>query len=250
MTPQLTHIVRHPLKAIGRETLAETYLTVGHWLPGDRIWAVTHTRSQIDGDGWAQKVNFLRGVSGPSLMAVTAALDEETNTLTLRHPEAGTFVLQPEVDDDITRLCTWLTEIWPSDLPQPTGLYTTAEAHLTDVPGPWISIHNHASHRAVEQRVGRELSIQRWRGNLWIDGLGPWQEFEWVGREIQIGETVLAVREPITRCKATMANPETGRRDADTLAALRTWGHQDFGVYAEVVRGGPIRTGDPVTVPA
>ena len=47
-----------------------------------------------------------------------------------------------------------------------------------------------------------------------------------------------------------MANPETGRRDVDTLAALRTWGHQDFGVYAAITGGGTIRTGDPVEIVA
>ena len=44
---------------------------------------------------------------------------------------------------------------------------------------------------------------------------------------------------------ATTANPETGRRDAETLDALeRGWGHQDFGVYAEVVAGGTVKVGD------
>jgi hypothetical protein len=42
-----------------------------------------------------------------------------------------------------------------------------------------------------------------------------------------------------------MANPETGARDVDTLMHLRDgWGHQDFGVYAEVIEGGPIVVGD------
>ena len=45
-----------------------------------------------------------------------------------------------------------------------------------------------------------------------------------------------------------MANPETGRRDVDTLAGLETWDHMDFGVYGEVVTGGEIATGDPVEV--
>jgi uncharacterized protein YcbX len=72
--------------------------------------------------------------------------------------------------------------------------------------------------------------------------------FDVVGRTLSIGDATLEVRERITRCKATMANPETGRRDIDTLATLRTWGHQDFGVYAAITGGGTIRTGDPVEI--
>ncbi|MDU8946319.1 MOSC domain-containing protein [Ovoidimarina sediminis] len=249
MTATLTHIVRHPLKAIGREVCERVNLTAGQWMPGDRIWAVTHGKSRIEGPGWAPKVNFLRGVSGPSLMAATAHLSEDGASLTLNHPEAGPLTLHPDNPDDTPRLLHWLGGIWPEDLPPPTGLYRTDAAHLTDVPDPWLSIHNAATHRAVEQRLDTPLSIHRWRGNLWIEGLAPWQEFEWIGKTIRIGAVAFTIRERITRCKATMANPETGRRDADTLAALRSWDHQDFGVYAEVLSDGAIATGDPVEVP-
>jgi uncharacterized protein YcbX len=53
------------------------------------------------------------------------------------------------------------------------------------------------------------------------------------------------VVEPIGRCRATEANPETGRRDAPTLAALEDgWGHTRFGVYAMVRKGGLVAVGD------
>ncbi len=249
MSNALAHIWRHPLKAIGREALDKVLLTPGEWLPCDRLWAVAHDRTK-PGTGWLPKANFLRGVTEPALMAATAHLDDVTGTLTLDHPEAGQIEFEPDNPEDTPGLLDWLSRIWPSDLPSPTGIYRAADARLTDVPDPWLSINNLSTHRAVEQRVGKELSIHRWRGNLWIDGLGPWQEFEWVGKTIQIGPTTLTVHQPITRCKATMANPETGRRDADTLAALRTWDHQDFGVYAEVIEGGDISVGDTVKVPA
>ncbi|WP_419523385.1 hypothetical protein [Lentibacter algarum] len=46
-----------------------------------------------------------------------------------------------------------------------------------------------------------------------------------------------------------MASPKTGERDTDTLALLReNWGHQDFGVYGEVIETGDIRLGDIVEV--
>ncbi|NRA98434.1 MAG: MOSC domain-containing protein [Rhodobacteraceae bacterium] len=242
----VAEIWRHPLKAIGREPLRRVILSPGAWLPNDRKWAVAHDRAKLSGGGWAQKMNFLRGVTEPALMAVTSTLDDETGVLTLTHPEIGEVSFDPDDSVQAPPVLAWLRGIWPDDLPEPTGIYQAGVAHLTDVPDPWISINNLSSHRAVEGRVGQDLSIHRWRGNLWLDGLGPWEEFEWIGKRVQIGDTVLEVKERITRCKATMANPETGRRDVDTLAALRTWDHQDFGVYAEVVTGGTIAPGDTV----
>jgi uncharacterized protein YcbX len=247
VTARLAHIVRHPLKAIGREELEAVTLSPGAWLPFDRLWAVTHTNAKLAG-GWGVKANFLRGVTEPALMAVTARLDEADRRLTLDHPEAGQIFIRPDDPSDTAILLDWLARLWPGDLPAPTGIYRTPEAHLTDVPDPWVSINSHATLRAVGERAGETLSMHRWRGNLWVEGWAPWEEFDLVGRTLRIGDATLEVKERITRCKATMANPETGQRDVDTLATLRTWGHQDFGVYAAITGGGTIRTGDPVEV--
>jgi uncharacterized protein YcbX len=55
------------------------------------------------------------------------------------------------------------------------------------------------------------------------------------------------VEEPIGRCRATGANPETGAQDADTMAALESgYGHTDFGIFARVISGGTVRLGDEV----
>lgn len=243
MSPVLAQVWRHPIKAIGREALAQVTLVSGRALPGDRRWAVTHENTRDVGPGWAKKANFLRGVSGPSLMAVTA--ETAGDTVTLRHPERPDLTLRPEAER--TALVDWLTAIWPEDLPRPTGV-VASDTGFTDVPDPWVSIHGLSTHRAVEQKLGRDLSIHRWRGNLWLDGLAPWEEFDLVGKTFRIGDAVLRGMQPITRCRATEANPETGRRDADTLGTLRTWDHQDFGVYAEVIEGGTIAPGSEVTL--
>lgn len=247
MNATLDRIIRHPLKAIGREELSRTVLTGGQWLPMDRVWAVAHARSRLE-QGWAPKANFLRGVTEPKLMAATCSWDESLNRLTLSHPEAGAISICPDSKDDIPFLLEWLSRIWPEDLPKPTGLHRAVDANLTDAPDPWISVNSLASNHDLSQRVGRNLSINRWRGNLWIAGLAPWEEKGWVGKEIRVGEVVLHVHCEITRCKATMANPDTGRRDVDTLGALRALGHQEFGVYAEVIHGGEIATSDAVEV--
>ena len=47
------------------------------------------------------------------------------------------------------------------------------------------------------------------------------------------------------RCAATNVDPDTGARDLtipETL--LRSFGHADCGVYAEVIEGGEIKVGN------
>jgi uncharacterized protein YcbX len=112
-----------------------------------------------------------------------------------------------------------------------------------------VSILSLASLRDLSARMQHDLSPHRWRGNLWLDGLEPWEEWGWIGRTIRIGEAELRVEERITRCRATSADPLTGVIDADTLGGLKAaFGHQDFGVYAVVTKAGRIATGDPAVV--
>ena len=247
MTAQLAQIWRHPIKSIGREALDEVALAPGDWMPFDRLWAVAHERSRLESDGWEKKANFLRGVTDPALMAVTATLDEASGKITLDHPAAGSITFHPERDQAL--FLDWIGRVWSADLPAPTGFYKARDAHLTDVPDAWISVAALSSNTALGQRMGAALSPDRWRANLWLEGTTAWAEKEWIGQTLTVGEVTLKVECEITRCKATMANPKTGRLDADTLAALNALGHQEFGLYASVVTGGTIRTGDRVTHP-
>jgi uncharacterized protein len=245
---RLAHICRHPIKSGGYEELARVALTPSRTLPFDRAWAVAHAAAGFDGapQGWERKLNFLRGFAEGALMAIRARFDDATQTVTLSHPMRPD--LTARLPDEGEAVVDWLRPLWPDRRPSPARLVARTDGGaLTDVPDPWVSILNHASNRALGQRLGQELSIHRWRGNLWIEGLAPWEEFDLIDREIAIGNTRLKVKQRITRCRATCANPETGRLDADTLGALeRGFDHQDFGVYAEVIEGGEIALGDTV----
>jgi uncharacterized protein YcbX len=163
--------------------------------------------------------------------------------LTLRHPDLAPLTVDPALAPQ--SLLDWVAAIWPDDRPAPSRVVRAPEAGMSDAPFPSISILNAASLRALSQRLGHGLDPRRFRGNIWLDGLAPWKEVDLVGHEITIGTARLRIEDPITRCRATEANPETGQRDTATLRMLEDgWGHQDFGVYAEVTRGGRVTLGD------
>ncbi|SEQ01593.1 MOSC domain-containing protein [Thalassovita taeanensis] len=246
---RLTHILRHPVKAIGYEEISGASLTKGRALPFDRHWAVAHAAAKFSGqpEAWHAKMNFLRGVAGPDLMAVQTRLDEAKGVLTLTHPRAATITVDPARDE--AELLAWLASLWPKTRPAPSHVVSVPEQAMTDMPEPFIALLGLASNRALSQRMGRDLSIHRWRGNLWIDGWAPFEEFDLIGRRVRIGAAELNIVQRITRCGATRANPKTGREDADTLGTLnKAYGHQDFGVYALVTKEGPIATGDRVEI--
>ena len=248
MTPRVAHIDRHPIKALGREELDAVDLRAGDWMPYDRLWAMAHERAKLDGTGWLHKRNFLCGVTDPGVMAVTARFDEANGRVTLDHPEAGRIEFDPQNEADGPAFLDWLARVWPAHLPAPSRIHRAERAHLTDSPEAWISIHTVESLADLEAGMGRDLTRHRFRGNLWLEGFAPWEERSWIGRRLTVGDAILRVRAEITRCKATHANPQTGRRDAEVLDALAALGHQEFGVFAVVERGGCVAKGDPVQV--
>ena len=245
MTATVTEIWRHPIKSHGREPLETVTLTPGQAMPLDRVWAVAHERSDVDGTTWASCGHFCRVAKIASLMAITARYDADAKTITLQHPERDNLTFDPDTEGDA--FLAWVRPIVPEDTLQPARLVRAQTQAFTDSDFPSVTLCNHASHRAVEQRIGRPISHLRWRGNIWIDGLAPWEEFDWDGRDVRIGDALLRVRERTDRCKSTHSNPETGRRDADVLGALDSWGHQDFSVRAEVIEGGTVAIGAEVT---
>ena len=242
MTAKLIHIWRHPVKSHGREALDQVTLYPGKTMPWDRTWAVAHEASAADGSEWVPCANFSRVAKAPSLMAITARFEEDSGVLHLSHPDLPDLTVNPDNDPDA--LIKWAAPIMPEGRAASARVLRVPGRGMTDTPFASISIGNLATHRAIEQKVGHSLSLHRWRINLWLDGLEPWQEFDWVGKQVLIGDVVLKIEEPIERCMATTANPETGVRDADTLGALNSWGHQDMGVYGVVQTGGLMSLGD------
>ena len=93
--------------------------------------------------------------------------------------------------------------------------------------------------------MGADIDPYRFRGNLIIDGTPAWAEFDWIGREMELGGTRLKAVRRIRRCAATSVDLTSGTRTEDVPAALfEHYGHMDCGLYLDVVESGPVKTGD------
>jgi uncharacterized protein len=125
-----------------------------------------------------------------------------------------------------------------------------ADGHsFSDVAAKCLHIVNLATVRDLERAVGKALNPLRFRANVYIDGLAPWEEFRWLDKDIEAGGARLAVFKRTVRCDATNVDPATGARDTAIPAILqRTVGHSDLGIYAKVMQGGVLAVGDRIAV--
>ncbi len=99
-----------------------------------------------------------------------------------------------------------------------------------------------------------DVDARRFRMLIELDGGGAHEEDTWVGGRIGLGETVLRISGQVARCAMTTHDPDTGKRDYDTLRAIKEYRGQMngkdlmFGVWGEVETPGRIRRGDEVRV--
>ncbi|MEM7058211.1 MAG: MOSC N-terminal beta barrel domain-containing protein [Pseudomonadota bacterium] len=249
MTWSLTNIYRHPVKSLGEESLDQVMLETGGGIPWDREWAIVHAKAEWDpaAPGFISgSRNVVNQTQVPRLAQITCTFDETAGVMTLRHPDQGEISARPSHKDDQARLMDWLaplTEGTPSQ--GPFQFCDALGVRYTDFEDTHISIATGNSLRALEQHAGQSLEHIRFRMNLWLEGPAAWSELDWVGNDVEIGAARFRIIARDKRCSATNANPMTGVRDTQLPALLQeTQNHMDFGVYAQVVRGGPIKCGD------
>lgn len=244
----LEEIRRNPVKGLGQEVLQSTLLTAGRPIGWDRVWAVTHGNSEFDDERpvWVKSRNHVIQSTNPALAQITCRYDEAAGELTLTHPDLGEVTANPAANGK--RIADWIAPIAAPSGPPPYRVVSIPGGNLHDFPDTHISIGNLASLRALEEMAGMTLERIRFRMNLWIDGAAPWEEFDWDGQEIALGDTRLQITSRVKRCNATNAEPTTGKRNAEIPKLLyERFNHMDFGLYAQVTQGGEIKIGDVIT---
>ena len=251
MTARVERICRYPVKGMSAEELPEVTLTVGQRMPEDRRFAIARGSSEIDSSSpeWRSPESFVTLMRTEKLAQLRTRYDAETGQLTVLR--GGKPVSTATITDPLGRVVIeqFLAAFLSGDVQRAPKLVDAGAALMTDVPEPYISLINLASVRDLERVVGKPVDPLRFRGNVYLDGLEPWEEMQWIGKTVTLGGARLEVAEPIERCAATTVNPETAERDINIPKELqRGYRHVNMGVYASVVESGRVAVGDAVEV--
>lgn len=94
------------------------------------------------------------------------------------------------------------------------------------------------------------IEPRRFRPNIILDVPGEegFIEEQWVDKILSIGDHVqLRIIQPTKRCVMTTLAQGDLPNDANVLRTLAKQNNGNFGVYAEVIKTGPVQTGDKVT---
>ncbi|MGI9406021.1 MAG: MOSC domain-containing protein [Hyphomicrobiaceae bacterium] len=251
---RLVAIHRHPIKGFTAEALDHAGLVAGEGLPLDRQFAFVSGRKEDQpvAGGWVQSRTFLMLTLFPELARFSCKLTDNDRSLAVTDPDGQTAmatVRQPGTFTDANALIREHFDDGPHGPPRLVE-QTPGYGHW-DFSDTALSIINLATVRVISEAVGRPLEKERFRGNIYIDGLDPWEEFSWPGCRLQIGEAQLDVLRPAQRCAMTSTEPGTGIRDIDVPATMtESFGHMFCGMYARVTAAGRIAANDDVNVSA
>lgn len=246
---RIVALYRYPLKAFSPERLDRVKLAAGATLPFDRAYAIENGPGRFDPEAprHLPKVTFLTLMRDERIATLDTAFDDATETLTIFR--GGKQVARGQLSTRLGRqmIEQFLAAYLRAELRGPPRVVSAPGHSFSDVAAKCLHIVNLASLRELERAVGRPVDPLRFRPNVIVDGLPPWAEFGWIGREFALGAARLEGLDKTQRCAATNVEPSTGHRDMAIPAVLeRTWGHSNFGIYARVKTGGDIALGDRV----
>jgi uncharacterized protein YcbX len=251
-TPRVSTLYRYPVKGLTPERLDRVALEPGETLPFDRAYAIENGPGRFDPDAprHLPKINFLMLMRDERLATLRSAFDDGTETLTISR--GGKRVVNGQLSTPLGRqlIEQFIGAYMQAELRGAPKIVRAPGHSFSDMAAKCVHIVNLASVRELERAVGREVDPLRFRANIYLDGVTPWAELDWMDKEFGLGPVRVQAFARTQRCEATNVDPETGARDMAIPAVLaRTWGHQDFGIYAKVVVGGVIAAGAAVAVP-
>ena len=186
---------RFAVKGMGPDALSRVHLEPGDAFPHDREWALLKVESREkfseQAPAWLHKENFeCVFTAGEALAALETHFDDKSCTLSVRHrAQAGMVTANLQDEADVVALESFLArdvfDARPVKIVKGAGPHQFGNTHLGvkhSQDTRTIHIINASTVEEVSQAIGRPLDPMRFRANVILDGLKPWEEFEWVQR--------------------------------------------------------------------
>lgn len=229
-------IYRYPVKSFQGEPL-DWSIVESYGLRGDRSHAfINHDR--FDRHLSAKRIPYLLGYQAEFVESV---LYHNFPSIQIKSPQGAYFnwgntFLQHMIQRFGLNLSM---EIFPMNHDADTAV---DEANLL--------ITTDASLSALEELTGESIDMLRFRPNivLHLDKQDPFEENNWIGRTLRIGDIELEVYKKCQRCIMIGVDPTNVNIDISILRDVSQQLNTYFGVYAKVLKTGNVKTSEPVYI--
>ena len=260
--PRIVALYRYPVKGFTPEACTALNALPDGRAAGDRVLGFRFANSPAADAAWSRKHEFVALVNTPGLARLDLRLDHERQRLYIGLD--GALLVDDALDAGgrahiaavVQEFVLGLAENPLTGHPERLPLRLVGDGvtpRYQDNEAGQITLHSLESLAAVAAAAGDPaLDGHRFRSNIIIEGVGAWDEQDWFGRKIRIGQVGFDVVRRKVRCLATHANPRTGERDLRVVMTLTRAFQQEEPTFAVGIvtsgAGGEIKVGDEVSV--
>ena len=259
MSISISSINYCPVKSISFQSIKSCEILKNIGIVGDRIFAFSKGLDFNQAQLFEKKLEERRGKwnkiltlkNSPSLNKYNFLFDNDKLTLTQNNKEILTINIDETSEYEL--LSNKILEL-ESSLQKPIYLMKNKDIPFFDTSISKKTILNHSisliNTKSVEDfqnKTNQEIETQRFRGNIFVDGVDAWEERNWIGKIIKINDISFKVEKNIPRCVAINLKPNTDDNSLNLLQSLKkTYNHFDMGVYLTALDDGPINIGDNI----
>lgn len=260
--PHVVALYRYPVKGFTPEPCERLSILPEGRVAGDRALAFRFADAGLPEDAWSRKYGFAVLVNTPGLARLDTRFDPASRRL--RIALDGELIAEESLDEAgrrrleaaVERYVLSLPDNPLADHPERRPLKLIGDGitpRFQDSQQGQITLHSRESLSSAAAALrDPSLDESRFRSNIAIEGVGAWEEQDWLGRKLRIGSIHFEVSKPKTRCLATHANPRTGERDLRVMETLvRAFGQREPTFAVALLTSGPggeVRVGDDVSV--
>ena len=149
---------------------------------------------------------------------------------------------------EISILCNKMQEIIPK-VERIRLLQDSINPFYDTMPSKTISLINLNSIKDFERKLSRKVEFQRFRGNIYIDGLNAWEERDLVNKTLIINNIKFKVTKEIPRCVATNIKPNSSKINLSIPISLKQfYNHINLGIYLMPLNDGIIKLNDDILI--
>jgi uncharacterized protein YcbX len=222
----IRQLARYPVKSMRGEALPHASLTL-QGVPDDRRYAFVQTASR-------SSFPWLTARELPELLSYVPCVGEAG--VTVRTPDGAEW---PVASEDLRRLIEERSGRSLFLLHDARGSYDAAP----------ISVISQQTVERIAEETGVEPNAFRFRPNLLVDLDEAFDELQWVGRIVRVGDTArVAIIKADERCVMLNLDPITVQSTPAVLKCVVQRHAQCAGVYGTVITPGEVRVGDTVTI--
>jgi MOSC domain-containing protein len=223
---------------------------------GDRAFYVIDERRRL-----------MNGKGAGGMQAVVPDYDVDAGQLTFTFPAGEVVTGDVELGDEIQtnyfdsiHFARELVGPWADALSefmdQPVRLVAAPGVGADRGRAGSVSLMSRASLRHLAEVAGSEpVDGRRFRMLIEIEGVEAHVEDDWVRHKVRVGAALVEWHGHVGRCATTTRDPDSGDVTFPTLHVLAAYRKQHpseeplpFGIYGEVLEGGPVHVGDTVEV--